>query len=259
LYYYQFHIGDYRRDTGHLSLLEHGIYRQLLDLYYISEKPLDKEVAKRLIGVRNTDELQTYYAVLTEFFQEIDGKYIHKRCDYEIERLKAKSEKAKNSVKVRWNKNKGLQNTNVDTNVLRPNNEGNTILTSYNPNILSSEDKVQKTTKPKKTKKQKAEPAVYLEPQRFDEFWNMWPSSSRKQNKVLCRQKWAEKNLDAIADKIISHVAVLKKSKQWLEGFEPMPATYINQSRWEDAEEVKKVEVDPMNPRAMFGHLYKPA
>ena len=101
MYYYPHHIGDYRRDTGHLTLLEHGIYRQLLDLYYITEKPLDKEVAKRLIGVRNTDELQTYYGVLTEFFQEIDGKYVHKRCDYEISRFKDKSDKAKKSINIR--------------------------------------------------------------------------------------------------------------------------------------------------------------
>jgi Protein of unknown function (DUF1376) len=43
MYYYQHHIGDYRKDTSHLSLIEHGIYRQLLDLYYITEKPLDKK------------------------------------------------------------------------------------------------------------------------------------------------------------------------------------------------------------------------
>lgn len=256
MYYYQFHIGDYRRDTAHLTLLEHGIYRQLLDLYYISEKPLDKEVAKRLIGVRNTDEIRTYYELLTEFFEEVDGKYVHKRCDYEIQRLKDKSNKAKDSVNKRWNKIKGLKDTNVYTNVLPTNNEGNTILISNNPNILSSKEDV---PKPKKPKKQKAEPVVYPEPKRFDEFWSTWGNSQRKINKVACRQKWAEKNLDAIADKIISHVEALRKTKQWLEGFEPMPMTYLNQSRWEDAEEVKKVEGDSTNPYAMFGHLYKPA
>jgi hypothetical protein len=37
LYYYNFNIGDYRRDTVHLSILEHGIYRQLIDTYYLNE------------------------------------------------------------------------------------------------------------------------------------------------------------------------------------------------------------------------------
>ena len=45
MHYYQFNIGDYRRDTSHLSLLEHGIYRQLIDTYYLSEKPLCADYA----------------------------------------------------------------------------------------------------------------------------------------------------------------------------------------------------------------------
>jgi uncharacterized protein YdaU (DUF1376 family) len=141
LYYYQHHIGDYRRDTGHLSLLEHGIYRQLLDLYYITEKPLDKTAAMRLICVRNTDECEAYYRVLTDFFQEIDGSIVHKRCDYEIVKFKDKSEKATKSIKTRWNKNKDLP----DTFVLPTNNEGNTNLRTNKP---INQDKASRKTAP---------------------------------------------------------------------------------------------------------------
>jgi len=129
LYYFQHHIGDYRRDTGHLSLLEHGIYRQLLDLYYITERPLEKASAMRLICVRDTNECEAYYRVLTDFFREVDGKYVHKRCDYEIVKFRDKSAKATNSIKTRWNKNKDLQ----DTNVLPTNNEGYTNLITNKP------------------------------------------------------------------------------------------------------------------------------
>ena len=101
MFYYQFNMGDYRRDTGHLTLLEHGIYRQLLDLYYITEKPLDAN-AMRLVCVRTTEEEQAYKTVLSDFFQERDGKYIHKRCDFEISKYKDKSSKATDSAKTRW-------------------------------------------------------------------------------------------------------------------------------------------------------------
>jgi len=141
LFYYQHHVGDYRRDTGHLTLLEHGIYRQLLDMYYVTEKPLDKKTAMRLISVRNTDECEAYYRVLTDFFQEVDGKYIHKRCEYEISKFKDKCEKATKSIKSRWNKNNDLQNTDV----LQTNNEGNTIQTSKEPNILKTYQPTLKT------------------------------------------------------------------------------------------------------------------
>ena len=38
MHYYKFNIADYRKDTGHLSTIEHGIYRQLIDWYYLDEQ-----------------------------------------------------------------------------------------------------------------------------------------------------------------------------------------------------------------------------
>jgi uncharacterized protein YdaU (DUF1376 family) len=112
MYYYHHHIGDYRRDTGHLNLLEHGIYRQLLDLYYITEKPLDAN-AMRLVCVRTEEEQEAFRRVLSDFFDKQDGKWSHKRCDEEIKFFHEKSGKAKESANKRWNKNKDLKNANA--------------------------------------------------------------------------------------------------------------------------------------------------
>lgn len=112
MYYYQHHIGDYRRDTAHLSLLEHGIYRQLLDLYYITEKPLDAN-ALRLICARDANEIEAVKQILSEFFTLEDGKYYHDRCEDEIAKFHSKSDKAKASAKARWNKNNELQDANA--------------------------------------------------------------------------------------------------------------------------------------------------
>jgi hypothetical protein len=234
MFYYQHHVGDYRRDTGHLTLLEHGIYRQLIDLYYVTEKPLDKAIAMRFICVRTADECDAYDRVLADFFRKVDGKYVHKRCDYEIQRFKGKSEKAIKSAKVRWNKNNDLQ----DANALQTDSEGNANLLTYKPKISTAPE-----NQPKKEKPKKAPAEDFPIPVRFEEFWIIWPSSNRKIGKIACRDKWASKNLDVLADKIISHVKVLKASKQWLEGFDPAPMTYINQSRWEDAD--SSISADP--------------
>ena len=68
---------------------------------------------------------------------------------------------------------------------------------------------------------------------RFDEFWNLYPNV-RKNNKKGCLEKWKSKDLDLIADKVISYVRMMKETKQWKEGFVPAPMTLINQERWED-------------------------
>jgi len=77
---------------------------------------------------------------------------------------------------------------------------------------------------------------------RFSEFWEMYPTT-RKVNKKTCLERWANKNLDAIADEVISYVKKMKDSKSWKEGFSPAPLTLINQERWNDGEvqQVRKV------------------
>lgn len=70
MHYYQFNIGDYRRRTGHLTPLEHGIYRILLDTYYLDEQPLcgDDAELMRTHSIRSPDEQQAYKNVIKDFF-----------------------------------------------------------------------------------------------------------------------------------------------------------------------------------------------
>jgi uncharacterized protein YdaU (DUF1376 family) len=150
MFYYQHHIGDYRRDTGHLTLLEHGIYRQLLDHYYISEKPLDAN-AMRLVCVRTTDECEAYARVLADFFVERDGVYFHKRCDHEIDKFKGKSAKAMTSAKARWNKNNDL---GIDANALPTHTEGNANQLTNKPiNQLTNKESTSDASRPTPARK----------------------------------------------------------------------------------------------------------
>jgi uncharacterized protein YdaU (DUF1376 family) len=85
--YYERHIGDYTRDTAHLSLLEHGAYCRLLDVYYAREAPLQASQVHRLVGARTPQERRACDAVLKEFFQLDQGHWRHARCDAEIEKF----------------------------------------------------------------------------------------------------------------------------------------------------------------------------
>lgn len=104
MHYYQKNIGDYRRDTMHLSPLEHGVYNLFMDTYYLSEAPLCPNHAElmRTHCVRSADEVRAAENVLKDFFDLTEVGYIHKRCDIEIEAFHSKSRSATESAKVRW-------------------------------------------------------------------------------------------------------------------------------------------------------------
>ncbi len=123
MYYYQHNIGDYRKDTSHLSMLEHGAYRQLLDTYYMTEQPLTLDHANlmRTHCARNADEMQAIENVLKDFFEKTGEGYIHKRCDLEIEGFHSKSDKARKSANDRWTRIKEQRHANA----LRTHSEGN--------------------------------------------------------------------------------------------------------------------------------------
>jgi uncharacterized protein YdaU (DUF1376 family) len=123
MHYYEHNIGDYRKDTVHLTLLEHGIYRQLIDSYYLGESPLTTDIEKlmRTHSIRNADEQQAFKNVLSDFFELTKNGYIHKRCDKIIAEYHGKSQKARDSANARWgNRNKG-----VNANALQTQSEGN--------------------------------------------------------------------------------------------------------------------------------------
>lgn len=77
---------------------------------------------------------------------------------------------------------------------------------------------------------------------RFPEFWNLWPNTDRKQDRKKCFAKWHRNGWDSIADEVIAHVAAMKQTRKWLDGFEPAPLTYLNGERWNDG-----VDAPPAN------------
>lgn len=83
--YFDFHIGDYMRDTAHLSLLEHGVYMRLLLAYYGREAPIPDDAAERLAGARSPVERKAVRTVLGEFFELRDGSWHQGKCEREIE------------------------------------------------------------------------------------------------------------------------------------------------------------------------------
>lgn len=127
--YYERHIGDYLKDTAHLSLLEHGVYGRLLDVYYTREGPISDAEAARLIGARSREEKAALRAILAEFFFMAEGSldWSHKRCDAEVARYQDKQRKAKASADARWSQSGRNANAfrSGDANGMRTHSDGN--------------------------------------------------------------------------------------------------------------------------------------
>lgn len=94
--------------------------------------------------------------------------------------------------------------------------------------------------KPKSGRKrpcQTAELSTELE-ESFKRFWAAYPPERRK-DKQKARQRWGQLNPDGeLVDKILGSIQTLSATDDWQRGAIPMPSTFLNNRRWEDAEEV---------------------
>ena len=102
MHYYQFHIGDYKSHTHHLSLIEDLAYRRLLDHYYLHELAIKQRDIARQIGMK--DHEQEVLTVLDEFFISTEDGYIHARADLEIAKFREFAEAGKRGAAKRWAK-----------------------------------------------------------------------------------------------------------------------------------------------------------
>src|SRR3990167_1391034 len=92
--HYPHHIGDFNSATRHLTFVERALYRELLDLYYDTERPMNADVSKIARRVlANTEELrEALVVVLEEFFVLADDGWHNDRCDREIASFHSKQE-----------------------------------------------------------------------------------------------------------------------------------------------------------------------
>lgn len=103
--FYKHWLGDYARDTGHLSLIEHGAYRVMLDAYYSNDKPLpaEKGALYRICKAFTGGERKAVDKVADEFFPvNGDGSRHNRRADEEITNANAFAEAQAKRAHMRW-------------------------------------------------------------------------------------------------------------------------------------------------------------
>ena len=214
MHYYQKNIGDYRRDTMNLSLLEHGVYTTLIDHYILNEEPisLDHLDVCWTIGARTDNEKTAVCLILSKFFIKTDEGYIHKRCDKEIAQYKLRADTARENGK------KGG----------RPKPNNNPTLTQP----LTNQEPI--------TKNQ--EPYTKL----FDEFWETYPHREGKKTKKQSLAWWNKQSLDTLTmvleatKKYSKYLKQCNKDNTWVAN-PPDPIRYLQNEHYENELQIKKV------------------
>ena len=102
--YMPFYTGDYYRDTRHLSMLQHGAYRQLLDHCWDQKGPLPLDMARcfRICGAVSKEEQDAVAGIIAEFFVCMDDGHYNRRMQHEIERAAAVSGARADAAHTRW-------------------------------------------------------------------------------------------------------------------------------------------------------------
>ena len=227
--WYKFAAAEYQIKTIHLSDAEDLAYRRLLDMAYLSEKPIPLDT--NLVARRVRIDQDIVEQVLSEFFEKTESGYRNRRVEEEVLAYQTIIERNLKGTKAAAEKAAERAAQGVKRRSPRTLNEPTR---DHDGNLEGSSESSVANLEGFQNKNKNISP---LPPSGgFDRFWSTWPSSPRKVGKAACFKTWIKHGMDEHCDRIVSHVSRLKGTTQWLTGFEPAPQTYLNQKRWLDDE-----------------------
>ena len=109
---------SYAKTTAHLSMIEHGAYRLLLD-HYIQNGSKIKADEKQLLRICRAfakEEKEALLSVLAEFFELSDGHYIHAVADEAIATRQKIAEVRARAGAIGGAKRKAKPEANIEAN-----------------------------------------------------------------------------------------------------------------------------------------------
>lgn len=218
MYYYRFHIGDYKKSTDHLTNGEDLAYRRLLDMYYESEKPipLDTQWVARRLRV----DLQDVEIVLEEFFVKAEAGFVHQYCEKQI---------AAYNKRANANKTNGAKGGRRKTE----NPLGSDSVTHSVPNGNPSETHQASLTNNQEpiTNKKSNTPNKFDDPM-FDLFWDTFAD---KRGRGGAEKVWKRINPDhELAKQIIEGAKRYAQSRGKDRQYWKQAQGWLNDRRWED-------------------------
>lgn len=108
--FFKLYIGDYQRDTAHLSVTEHGAFLLMLQHYYATEKPLPLGKAlHRMLRAQDKAEREAIDSVAEQFWRQTDAGLVNDRADAEITKAGAQAETNRAIAQAREDKRKAAR------------------------------------------------------------------------------------------------------------------------------------------------------
>lgn len=162
--WYAHNIEKYRRKTGHLTLMEHGAYRLLMDAYWERRAPLPKDETRlrKIIGA-DQDEWEAVREAVLAFFVLTEDGWRHEKIDENIaEAERLHTEKAERLAMAREAKR---LRSSLSTEQCTDQASG---LTAGTPSPSPSPSHILTDTE---------EPDLGADEPKadFEEFWNLYP------------------------------------------------------------------------------------
>ena len=93
--WYKRYLGDYARDTGRLSVMEHGAYNLMLDQFYSTEEalPVEHDEIYRLVRAIRPEEQAAVDKILVRYWRLTDDGYVNNKAIEIIRQRHALSKK----------------------------------------------------------------------------------------------------------------------------------------------------------------------
>ena len=103
--FFRLYIGDYQRDTAHLTMAEHGAFLLMLQHYYATEKPLPVGRAlHRILRAETDEERAAIDSVAAQFWTLTDDGLINARADEEIGKAREQADTNRRIARAREDK-----------------------------------------------------------------------------------------------------------------------------------------------------------
>lgn len=213
MYYYPFHINDFKAATTHLNDEEELAYRRLLDMYYETEMPIPLDTHR--VGKRVRSRVEVVEYILDEFFTKNECGFVSKRCAEVISAYQRQVKGGKEGALKRWN-NKALIGTQSPTHTLpigTPMGEG---IATNNQEPITNNKKIRST-----------EPTV---PVGFDGFWDAY---DKKVGKVKAISEWKKlKPNEELVGLILKQARAYSLATEWK--YRKDPERWLKGRHWED-------------------------